>query len=554
MTRREVSFAMLTEILCDKFVDSGKPRGPIRFHSGLNIVLGTKHGANSIGKSTFLLVVDYAFGGSTYADIEDIRRNVGDHEIKFTHEIDGVSHRFMRDVSNPRAVWRCADGYIPLEQISLEKFNSWMLEAYGMSALGGTFRGMIGPFLRAYGKQNLDEKRPLTAFPKENGGESIKRILQLYGKYGSIDAVGSRLKIAEGKSKSYAAVCKDSLVAVAANMTEYHNNEKAIEELREELTSLETSSQQGVLDMDPMVAERAAALRQQRNSLSRRRGSLISRKRRMSADLNLGAYRKAKDFTQLKQFFPDANLRKIEEIESFHESIMKVLKQEHRSVLEDLERQIELADSEIHRIDDEIESMKASPNVSVATLRSYAGVSRDLQKLVDANEAYDCKKELANEVKRLETEKRALSEDALLTIQMNINACLSRLNEVVCGPERTSPQLSFTGPRSYEYSIPNDTGTGSQVRGMLLLDYVLLAETPLPAIAEDTVSIKQVADDSILRFLELCTLLDKQVFIAIDKAESFDGNEGLPALIDENVVLRLSDGHELYGKQWGVRH
>lgn len=58
---------MLYEIECDKFARKidGKlvPRGPITFHEGLNTVLGDKKAENSIGKSTFLLALDFCFGG-----------------------------------------------------------------------------------------------------------------------------------------------------------------------------------------------------------------------------------------------------------------------------------------------------------------------------------------------------------------------------------------------------------------------------------------------------------------------------------------------------------
>ena len=52
---------MLREIYCDKFHQKR-----IVFNPGLSVVLGTNTGDNSIGKSTFLLIVDYVFGGSTY--------------------------------------------------------------------------------------------------------------------------------------------------------------------------------------------------------------------------------------------------------------------------------------------------------------------------------------------------------------------------------------------------------------------------------------------------------------------------------------------------------
>lgn len=66
--------AMLYEIECDQFAETinGQrvPRGRIRFRPGLNTVLGDKQGENSIGKSTFLLAVDFCFGGGDYLDSE----------------------------------------------------------------------------------------------------------------------------------------------------------------------------------------------------------------------------------------------------------------------------------------------------------------------------------------------------------------------------------------------------------------------------------------------------------------------------------------------------
>ena len=52
---------MLTEIFCDKFKQKR-----ITFRNGLNVVLGDDNATNSIGKSTFLLIVDFVFGGDTY--------------------------------------------------------------------------------------------------------------------------------------------------------------------------------------------------------------------------------------------------------------------------------------------------------------------------------------------------------------------------------------------------------------------------------------------------------------------------------------------------------
>ena len=47
---------MLKMIECDKFIEDGKPRGPINFKLGLNTVLGDDKASNSIGKSTLMMI------------------------------------------------------------------------------------------------------------------------------------------------------------------------------------------------------------------------------------------------------------------------------------------------------------------------------------------------------------------------------------------------------------------------------------------------------------------------------------------------------------------
>lgn len=51
---------MLAEIYCEKFHQE-----KIKFSNTLNVILGTNAGDNSIGKSTFMLIIDFVFGGIT---------------------------------------------------------------------------------------------------------------------------------------------------------------------------------------------------------------------------------------------------------------------------------------------------------------------------------------------------------------------------------------------------------------------------------------------------------------------------------------------------------
>ena len=88
---------MLLEIFCDKFVKNEQVRPAVKFHKGLNVVLGNKLGANSIGKSTFLLAIDFAFGGSDYVEkATDIEKNIGSHSILFTFEFKNCKYHHKR--------------------------------------------------------------------------------------------------------------------------------------------------------------------------------------------------------------------------------------------------------------------------------------------------------------------------------------------------------------------------------------------------------------------------------------------------------------------------
>ena len=67
---------MLVEVQCDKFIKHGEIRKPIQFHAGLNTVIGDDNGSNSVGKSTFLMILDFVFGGKDYVNkCMDVQEN-----------------------------------------------------------------------------------------------------------------------------------------------------------------------------------------------------------------------------------------------------------------------------------------------------------------------------------------------------------------------------------------------------------------------------------------------------------------------------------------------
>lgn len=85
---------------------------------------------------------------------------------------------------------------------------------------------------------------------------------------------------------------------------------------------------------------------------------------------------------------------------------------------------------------------------------------------------------------------------------------------------------------------------------MLLFDLLSLENTNLPAVIEDSMSLKQVEDQVILNIFGLFNKSKKQVFVTIDKGESYSEDQTIPEILKKTTVLELSAGHELYGRSW----
>lgn len=82
---------MLLEIRCKEFKDEGKVRDLIVFHPGLNTIMGASRASNSIGKTTFLLVIDFVFGGRDYVMLNnDVTKNVGEHSVEFAFNSERI--------------------------------------------------------------------------------------------------------------------------------------------------------------------------------------------------------------------------------------------------------------------------------------------------------------------------------------------------------------------------------------------------------------------------------------------------------------------------------
>lgn len=168
---------------------NGHVREPIIFHNGLNVVLGGKSGTNSIGKSTFLMILDFVFGGEDYIKKDkDVQKNVGQHTINFVFEFNGKNYYFSRSTKEFQFVNVCNENFEPLPDrgMPIKEYQKFLSKNYGLDLQGLTFRNAVSRFIRVYNLKTINEKRPLQTFDQESGKQQVYGLLKLFNKYSPI--------------------------------------------------------------------------------------------------------------------------------------------------------------------------------------------------------------------------------------------------------------------------------------------------------------------------------------------------------------------------------
>ena len=282
---------MLVEVMCDKFVDHGKPRGRILLHAGLNTVIGSDTGSNSIGKSTFLMIIDFVFGGDDYVEkLSDVQTEVGEHRICFAFKFSDEMYYFSRSNVDYKNVQKCDKDYNPIEgkQIPLTQYLAFLQSKYDMDLVGLTFRNAIGRFMRVYKRETLNEERPLHQATQESAKSAIEGLLKLLDLYSGIEAQSKIAAEAKDQLSTFKKAQKYQYIPFVTNKAEYARNQVRIAYLTKQAEELAEKSSGGLLDLDSLQAEQLSVLQGRLSNFKRQRSRILSQLRAIRADQDLG--------------------------------------------------------------------------------------------------------------------------------------------------------------------------------------------------------------------------------------------------------------------------
>lgn len=541
---------MLKEISCDKFIENGEVRPPIQLHKGLNAVIGANDGANSIGKSTFLMIIDFIFGGSDYIKkATDIIENIGNHTIKFEFEFQGKSYYFSRSTDDITSFYECDKNYRPKKKWTKDEYCHFLKENYDMTVPANHFRSAISPFFRVWGRSTLNQEKPLKAAYDSPDKQGITRLLELFNRYNEIKTQASTVDEAQAKQKSFLSAQKYKFIAIVENKTRFKDNEKRIQELELELEQLSHESDNGLVDVDSLQAQQLADLRRQLSEAKKQKTKILSQKKNFEAEQNPERTRLAKDFEALQQFFPEVNIQKLSDIEQFHRQLTTVLEKEYKESAKELQLLLDLTNNQIKNIEEKIASISDIPNVSQSILEEYATLQTEITQLKESNKNYLMGEKLLNDLRTLKEAFYTLVRQIMLTIQSTINEKMRAINDDIYNGTKTSPVLTLNSATSYNFYTPQDRGTGSEYKGLIVFDLAMLQETTIPVIAHDSVLLKQIQDEALEEILSYYSHQEKQIFIALDKEESYS-QQSQKYLKNAEVLRLFPNGGELFGHAW----
>lgn len=551
---------MLVEIYCDKFKTGGKDgkiRPAIKFHKGLNAVMGDSNRSNSIGKSTLLMIIDFVFGGEDYIQkCKVVHDKIGEHNICFTLEFEGKEYSFLRNTKNYKELVICDRQYKKIEgkkPISIDEYNKFLAKNYGLSNEELTWRGAMSKYIRVYGRDTMDSSRPLQASKDGKQSDEIKNYLKQFGVYNTVKEQIDIAKEADDKKSSFKKTSDYKYLIMAKNKTEYKNNEKKISELEIKKKELAEKNNDGLLDLNEMQAEQISDLRMHLNKYKRQKARLQAQLNTMRQEKIDGKKSFKKSYEDLEKFFPGEKFEEIEKIENFHKSLSKVLDAEFKENEKNLVATCKLLDNEIGKIQDEIAEIKIIPNVSQAVLKEYTNLSLELQNLYTANNNFTIFENLKENAKKCEDARDKVISNKLTDIQNKINnAMMTITNRIVKGKHLIPPHLLLETINKYTFETKGDGGSGTAYRGLITFDLANMSLLHIPFLVHDADLMDPIEKNTLTELVKEYDSVkndEKQVFVSFRSYE-FYAKEIKP-LLESCLVIHLeANGKELFGWAW----
>ncbi|MEZ8824334.1 DUF2326 domain-containing protein [Vibrio amylolyticus] len=535
-----------------KYISSDSLSGQeIQFSNGLNIVLGPDDGRNSIGKSSLLLLIDFAFGGGAFLDSDsNVPAHVGHFDLGFGFELSSGVEHFIRSTNEPNII-KQKIGRTWVE-VSITKYKSLLKKFYGLGDSQPTFRQVVSPFSRIYGRKVDDANCPIAARPGDAKKNGVMLLLKMFDRFESISIFEEKIKKVEARASNLNSAFKTEF-AQKLKKRELAEAEDDLKSIQVSIDSIKSSLDDNAFNYNNLLSEINLKRQEEIDEHVRYVLGMKSQLLRLDRNLVLSTKVSKRHFNRIHSFFPNVNIEKLEEIENFHGAVAGFLKQDIEEERKSIKTDISNSETLIENLRGKIRESTQSENSKSANqklvdelLELHLKVTK-LQGQINFNYASN----------NADLEKKDLSssiEDTLNTqlssIQSSINDALPAYIEKFYSKAHAVPKLTLS-KGTYTFSHGTDTGTGKSDANMISLDLALLNSTKLPYLIHDTIVFKQIQASATENIIEAYSEQSKQVFISLDEITRF--SRKAQSKILERAVIQLSHNSPAFKTIWSTQ-
>lgn len=532
---------MLTSMYCDKL-----SRSFLTFNAGLNTILGPKSGANSIGKSSVLYLIDFVFGGTSFVEkCADVIERKGHFNVDSTFQFGDVCYKFSRSTESPNEVLFCVENCVK----SIEDFREFLFSSYCFSEGEPSFRNLTSRFIRIWRKGNEDPERPLHSVPSENYNSIKDLLIKTFGYADLFEEMNNSKKKQDALKNSIDAAIKQGVI-VKAGKREAKALGKELLEIDSKINLIKDDLSGYINNIEEIINERNIELVKEKGELLETKSSISNKIIRLKNNLNYSNPINEKYFSRLTDFIPSVNIERVKEVDGFHSGIAKILKDKIKEELKSLQLHLD-------EVDDALKKKNEIINLSVGIIDKPTQIVTDIltltirKKDIESIVAYtDLKEKVDKDVKEIKDSIDEKIKETLESIELLINYEVGVVCAEIYPDGKLYPNVKL-GERSYVFEHFNDSGTGKSYSDLIALDLAMLKITSLPILIEDSIMFKNIESQTNEKIIDAFIKNPKQIFIAMDQLSLL--TEKTRSALRRSSFMRVSRKIPAFGELWNLK-
>lgn len=542
---------MLLSIECDKFPETHRK---ITFGPGLNTVIGVGEGGHAIGKSTFLRIIDFVFGGNCYLKEEEILREIGHHEMYFAFQFgDKAPLYFCRKTTDPDNVISCDKERHVIETTSISKFQRTLMENFEANRIGVSLNDISEHFFRIYRRMNVLEQYPLSAKPSEKPETTVNFLIRLFRYADILNQIQSTAKELHVDPSKVRSQTPEQMITPE----EIDDLQKTVDSLKTRLKDTmekNEAAQTQLFGYSPRAMDQANKMRRELTGLADQQSRLNAQLTAIQKSMEIKAPDSMEDFEDLQTFFPEISMQKYEAISSFHNRIREILLRELGREEERLKKLLARCEHEIARLQTSLEESGTARKMSTQLVSECASlmntISRyeaQLQELITERNQQLERAAAKKQIRDLLNQEREIMQ----TIENDLNTTMGRINTFLIGETERAPSIHITAEKDFTFGIRGNSSEAAAFRSMVVYDLAILQLCDIPSLIHDSNILKRFEDQQLDQLLTFYETSGHQIFVAYDRLSA--ASENARERLLKYAALKLSEDGLLFGRPWSKK-